>query len=74
VTADDGDGPGRATVQAVSIAAATCKYRSLVESSSDLIWSADEAGRKTFINQAARRIYGYEPGEMLGRPIANRCL
>jgi hypothetical protein len=43
VTADDGDGPGRATVQAVSIAAATCKYRSLVEFSSDLIWSAAEA-------------------------------
>jgi PAS domain S-box-containing protein len=46
------------------------KYRSLVESSSDLIWSADAAGRLTFINEALRRTYGYEPEEMLGRPVA----
>jgi len=46
------------------------KYRSLVESSSDLIWSADAAGRITFINEAVRRIYGYEPEEMLGKPVA----
>lgn len=45
------------------------KYRNLVESSSDLIWSADAAGRITFINQAVRQIYGYEPAEMLGRPV-----
>ena len=45
------------------------KYRNLVESSSDLIWSADAAGRITFINEAVRRIYGFEPGEMLGRPV-----
>jgi len=43
------------------------KYRNLVETSGDLIWSVDENGRWTFINQACREIYGFEPEEMLGR-------
>ena len=47
------------------------KYRDLVETSSDLIWSVDTGGCFTFVNRAARRIYGYEPEEMLGRPIAD---
>ncbi|HEY7631164.1 MAG TPA: PAS domain S-box protein [Thermoleophilaceae bacterium] len=47
------------------------KYRDLVETSSDLIWSVDKLGRFSFVNRAARRIYGYEPEEMLGRPIAD---
>src|SRR5204862_1158274 len=47
------------------------KYRDLVETSSDLIWSVDKRGRFSFVNRAARRIYGYEPEEMLGRPIAD---
>jgi PAS domain S-box-containing protein len=47
------------------------KYRDLVETSSDLIWSVDKGGNFTFVNRAARRIYGYEPEEMLGRPIAD---
>jgi diguanylate cyclase (GGDEF)-like protein/PAS domain S-box-containing protein len=43
-------------------------YRNLVETSNDLIWSLDAAGRCTYLSPAAaRRIYGYEPGEMLGR-------
>ncbi len=45
------------------------KYRNLVESSTDVIWSTDAAGRITFINEAARGIYGYEPREMLGRSV-----
>ncbi|HEY2601958.1 MAG TPA: PAS domain S-box protein [Thermoleophilaceae bacterium] len=47
------------------------KYRDLVETSSDLIWSVDKTGHFTFVNRAARRIYGYEPEEMLGRPIGD---
>ncbi len=44
------------------------QYRSLVETSHDLIWSVDAEGRWTFLNRdATRRIYGYEPEEMLGR-------
>jgi len=44
------------------------QYRDLVETSHDLIWSVDAEGRWTFLNrQATKRIYGYEPEEMLGR-------
>ncbi|MBN1554733.1 MAG: PAS domain S-box protein [Phycisphaerae bacterium] len=48
------------------------KYRQLVESSRILIWSVDSLGRWTYLNEnAARRIYGYEPGEMLGKPFTD---
>jgi PAS domain S-box-containing protein len=43
------------------------QYRSLVETSSEIIWSLDTKGYWTFVNQAARWIYGYEPEEMIGR-------
>jgi diguanylate cyclase (GGDEF)-like protein/PAS domain S-box-containing protein len=43
-------------------------YRNLVETSNDLIWSVDSAGRWTYLSPAAvRRIYACEPAEMLGR-------
>jgi two-component system cell cycle sensor histidine kinase/response regulator CckA len=45
------------------------KYRNLVETSRDLIWSLDLEGRWTFVNNAARDIYGYEPEELLGRSL-----
>jgi two-component system cell cycle sensor histidine kinase/response regulator CckA len=45
------------------------QYRNLVETSRDLIWSTDLDGRWTFVNNAARSMYGYEPDEMLGRPV-----
>ena len=45
------------------------RYRTLVEMSRDLIWSTDLVGRLTFVNNAAQAIYGYEPGEMLGRRV-----
>ena len=47
------------------------KYRNLVETSQDIIWSVDTQGRFTFINQAVKQIYGYEPSEMLGRPFTD---
>jgi len=43
------------------------RYRDLVETSHDLIWAVDAEGRITFLNQACRTIYGYEPEEMIGR-------
>lgn len=43
------------------------KYRHLVETSQDTIWSVDIEGRITFINSAVKQIYGYEPEEMIGR-------
>ena len=46
-------------------------YRTIVETSHDLVWSVDVQGRWTFVNEATRRIYGYEPAEMLGRPFTD---
>ncbi len=43
------------------------KYRNLIETSQELIWSVDLEGLLTFVNSAAKRIYGYEPPEMIGR-------
>ncbi|MEI2763975.1 MAG: PAS domain S-box protein [Methanothrix soehngenii] len=45
------------------------KYRDLVETSSDLIWSVGLDGTVTFVNSACRSMYGYEPEEMLGIPF-----
>ncbi|HKD17957.1 MAG TPA: PAS domain S-box protein [Thermoanaerobaculia bacterium] len=47
------------------------RYRDLVENSNELIWSADAFGRWTFVNAAARRIYGCTPEEMIGRPMTD---
>lgn len=46
------------------------QYRDLVETSHDLIWAIDTDCRWTFVNNAARRIYGCAPEELIGRPIA----
>lgn len=48
-------------------AASEQQYRYVVETSEDLIWALDPTGRSTFVNEACRRIYGYEPQEMVGR-------
>jgi diguanylate cyclase (GGDEF)-like protein/PAS domain S-box-containing protein len=54
-----------------ALSASEAMYRNLVETSSELIWSLDRQGRWTYLNAAgARRIYGREPHEMLGRPQA----
>lgn len=47
------------------------KYRILVETSQDLIWATDSEGRYTFVNSAAKQIYGYEPEEIIGRPFVD---
>jgi PAS domain S-box-containing protein len=47
------------------------KYRQLVETSHDLIWSMDLEGRFTFVNDAVRMTHGYEPEEMIGRPFTD---
>ncbi|MCT7983728.1 PAS domain S-box protein [Laspinema sp. A4] len=45
------------------------KYRNLVETSQDLIWTLDTQGKITFVNAAVRDIYGYTPAEVIGRPF-----
>jgi PAS domain S-box-containing protein len=50
----------------IALAESEEKYRDLVETSQDIIWSCDAQGHLTFVNQAVKQIYGYEPEEMLG--------
>ena len=47
------------------------KYRILVETSQDLIWATDSKGRYIFVNSAAKKIYGYEPEEIIGRQFVD---
>lgn len=42
------------------------KYRNLVETCQGIIWAVDLQGQFTFVNQAVRQVYGYEPQEMIG--------
>jgi diguanylate cyclase (GGDEF)-like protein/PAS domain S-box-containing protein len=45
-------------------------YRAVLETSGELIWSLDREGRWTSLNApAARRIYGREAADLLGRPF-----
>jgi diguanylate cyclase (GGDEF)-like protein/PAS domain S-box-containing protein len=44
---------------------AEARYRDLVETAHDLVWSMDPDGRWTYLNDAVSRIYGYAPNEML---------
>lgn len=45
-------------------------YKSLVEASASLIWACDDTLTLTFVSRrAARDIYGYEPRDLLGRPV-----
>jgi diguanylate cyclase (GGDEF)-like protein/PAS domain S-box-containing protein len=43
------------------------KYRQLVETSSELLWSVDVEGRYTYINPAIEATMGYRPDEIIGR-------
>jgi PAS domain S-box-containing protein len=47
------------------------KYRNLIETAHDLIWSVNAEGRITFINEAAHRLYGYSPEELIGKSFAD---
>lgn len=43
------------------------RYRDLVETSHDLIWTTDAQGRFTYANQASVEIFGLESDEIIGR-------
>ncbi len=43
------------------------RYRDLVETSHDLIWTTDAQGRFTYVNAAAREVFGLEPAALIGR-------
>jgi diguanylate cyclase (GGDEF)-like protein/PAS domain S-box-containing protein len=43
------------------------RYRDLVETTHDLIWTTDAQGRFTYVNAASIEVFGLEPAAMLGR-------
>ena len=43
------------------------RYRDLVETSHDLIWTTDAQGRFTYVNGASVEVFGLEPRELIGR-------
>jgi PAS domain S-box-containing protein len=55
----------------IALAESEEKYRHLVETSQDIIWSCDAEGHITFVNQAVKQIYGYEPEEMIGSSFSD---
>lgn len=48
---------------------AEARYRDLVETAHDLVWSTDASGVWTYLNGACQAIYGYAPLELTGRNI-----
>jgi len=49
---------------------AESRYRDLVETAHDLVWSIDADGHWLYLNAACQQIYGYRPDEMLHRHIS----
>ncbi len=43
------------------------RYRDLVETSHDLVWTTDPQGRFTYLNNASREIFGLPPRDLHGR-------
>src|SRR5450755_1488507 len=45
------------------------RYRIIVETASEGIWTIDQNHLTTFVNGALAKMLGYEPQEMLGRTV-----
>ncbi len=45
------------------------RYRSVIQSSPDLIWATNRSGRYVFVSDRVRDLLGWEPEEVLGRPF-----
>jgi PAS domain S-box-containing protein len=45
------------------------KYRLVVETANDAVISMDDNGTIQFANRAAERMFGYDPTELVGRPL-----
>ncbi len=52
-----------------NLEAAELKSRLLLQSSAEGIYGIDTEGIATFVNQAAEKMMGYAPDELLGKPI-----
>jgi diguanylate cyclase (GGDEF)-like protein/PAS domain S-box-containing protein len=49
---------------------AESRYRDLVETAHDLVWTMDDRGRLTYVNRASLNFYGLEPEAMLNRELS----
>lgn len=47
------------------------RYRTLAETASDAIITIDEASRIVYVNQAAEKVFGFSPAELLGKSITD---
>ena len=45
------------------------RYRVVVETANDAVVSADESGAIQFANPATMRVFGYDPTELIGKPL-----
>jgi PAS domain S-box-containing protein len=45
------------------------RYRSVIQSSPDLIWATNKVGQYVFVSDRVRDLLGWEPDEVLGRPF-----
>lgn len=45
------------------------QFKAVISSSGDVVLSLDRQGRVTLANEAARRAFGFEPQEAIGRPL-----
>lgn len=45
------------------------RHRALVETTTDAILMLDTAGLVTYANPAVKTLFGWEPGELVGRPV-----
>jgi PAS domain S-box-containing protein len=45
-------------------------FRTLVETSPEMIWEIDPVGNFRYISPQIRAILGYEPAELMGKPVA----
>src|SRR5262249_32620712 len=45
------------------------RYRVVVEAANDAVVSADESGAVQFANPATMRVFGYDPAELIGKPL-----
>jgi PAS domain S-box-containing protein len=52
-----------------ALAASEQRYRTLVETAQAIVWASDPDGTLTFVNDAVRKVLGYEPEELLGRSL-----
>ncbi len=47
------------------------RYRAVVETTSEGVWTFDRDGLSTFVNQPLAEMLGYMPHEMVGRPLTD---